>query len=81
MYGRVMTQIAVHLVVDDPDTAAAWYTEVFGAQETRRIPLPDGRPLTVELRVGATVLAVAGEWPDRGLRTPAALGGTPHAAR
>lgn len=74
-----MTDIAIHLVVDDPDTAAAWYGTVLGAAETSRVPLPDGRPLTVELRVGVTVLAVAGEWPDRGLRTPAALGGTPAA--
>jgi PhnB protein len=74
-----MTQIAIHLVVDDPDAATAWYSDVLGAVETSRIPLPDGRPLTVELRVGATVLAVAGQWPDRGLRTPAAMGGTPAA--
>jgi PhnB protein len=74
-----MTQIAVHLVVNDPDADAAWYGEVLGAHETSRIPLPDGRPLTVELRLGDTVLAVAAEWPDRGLRTPAALGGTPAA--
>src|SRR3954470_4476380 len=79
MYGRRMTQISVHLVVQDPDAAAAWYTEVLGARETSRVPLPDGRPLTVELKLGDTVLAVAGEWPDRGLRTPAALGGSPAA--
>lgn len=79
MYGRFMTQLAVHLVVTDPDAAAAWYAEVLGAKETSRVPLPDGRPLTVELRVGETVLAVAGEWADRGLRTPAALGGSPAA--
>jgi PhnB protein len=72
-----MTQLAVHLVVDDPDAAAAWYVEVLGAQETSRLARPDGRPLTVELRVGDTVLAVAGELPDRRLRTPAALGGSP----
>lgn len=75
----VMTQLAVHLVVNDPDAAAAWYAEVLGAEETSRVLLPDGRPLTVELRVGDTVLAVAGEWPDRGQRTPASLGGTPAA--
>ena len=74
-----MTQIAVHLVVDDPDAAAAWYAEVLGAEETSRVPLPDGRPLTIELRVSGTVLALAGEQPERGLRTPAALGGTPTA--
>src|SRR3954452_5993443 len=79
MYGRRMTQISVHLVVQDPDAAAAWYAEVLDARETSRVPLPDGRPLTVELSVGDTVLAVAGEWPDRGMRTPAALGGTPAA--
>src|SRR4029078_10826023 len=72
-----MTTIAIHLVVHDPDAAAAWYGEVLGAQETSRVPRPDGHPLTVEVRVGDTVLGVAGEWPDRGLRTPAALGGSP----
>ncbi|GAA3254544.1 VOC family protein [Dactylosporangium siamense] len=74
-----MTQIAIHLVVADPETAAAWYTEVLGAQETGRLPLPDGRPLTINLRVGDSELAIAGEQPARGLRTPAALGGTPAA--
>ncbi|WP_067499925.1 VOC family protein [Actinoplanes sp. TFC3] len=74
-----MTTIAVHLVVTDPDAAATWYSTVLGARETHRIPLPGGRPLTVELTVGATVLAVAAEWPGRGMRTPAALGGTPAA--
>ena len=74
-----MTHIAVHLVVTDPDAAAPWYAQVLGAQETSRVRLPDGRPLTVELRVGDTVLALAGEWPDRSMRTPAALGGSPAA--
>jgi PhnB protein len=74
-----MTQIAVHLVVDDPESAAAWYVKVLGARETSRVPLPDGRPLTIELRVGDAVLAVAGEHPARRLRTPASLGGTPAA--
>jgi PhnB protein len=55
-----MTQIAVHLVVDDAAAAAAWYVEVLGARETSRVDRPDGRPLTVELRVGDTVVAVAG---------------------
>lgn len=74
-----MTQIAVHLVVDDPAAAAAWYAEALGARETSRVSLPDGRPLTVELRLGDAVLAVAGELPAAGMRTPASLGGTPAA--
>lgn len=74
-----MTQIAVHLVVDDPAAAAAWYAEALGARETSRVSLPDGRPLTVELRLGDAVLAVAAELPAAGMRTPASLGGTPAA--
>lgn len=74
-----VTQIAIHLVVSDPDQAASWYSEALGAQETSRLTLPGGRTLTVELLLGNTVLAVAGEMPDRGQRTPAALGGTPAA--
>lgn len=74
-----MTTLAVHLVVTDPDTAAAWYTDVLGARETDRLALPDGRTLTVELRIGDTTIAVAGEMPDAGMRTPAHLGGTPAA--
>jgi PhnB protein len=74
-----MTQIAIHLVVTDPDQAATWYAEALGAQETNRITLPDGRTLTVELLLGDTVLAVAGEMPARGMRSPAGLGGTPAA--
>ncbi|MBD2897680.1 hypothetical protein amrb99_66440 [Actinomadura sp. RB99] len=75
----IMTQIAIHLVVGDPDQAASWYAEAFGARETSRLTLPGGRTLTVELLLGDTVLAVAGEMPERGMRTPAALGGTPAA--
>jgi PhnB protein len=73
---RVMTQIAIHLVVTDPDQAATWYAEALGAQETNRITLPGGRTLIVELLLGDTVLAVAGEMPALGMRSPAGLGGT-----
>lgn len=76
MYGHAMAQIAIHLVVTDADRAAAWYGEALGAVETSRLTLPDGRTLTVELRLGDTVLAVAGEMPDRGMRAPAGLGAT-----
>lgn len=79
VWSSVVTQIAIHLVVNDPDQAASWYTEALGARETSRLTLPDGRTVTVELLLGDTVLAVAGEMPEPGMRTPAALGGTPAA--
>jgi PhnB protein len=71
-----MTQIAIHLVVTDPDQAATWYARALGARETNRLTLPDGRTLTVELLLGDTTLAVAGEMPARGMLSPARLGGT-----
>jgi PhnB protein len=74
-----MAQIAIHLVVTDPDSAAAWYRDALGAEETSRLALPDGTTLTVELRIGDVTIAVAGEMPDAGMRTPASLGGTPSA--
>lgn len=74
-----MTGLALHLVVDDPDSAAAWYCRALGAQETNRLTLPDGRTLTVELRLADSDLAVAGAVPQREMRTPAAMGGTPTA--
>ena len=68
--------IAAHLVVDDPERAAAWYAAVFGAKETDRIPLPDGSVFAVDLAIGDTTIAVAGEYPDMGIISPKTLGGT-----
>ena len=58
--------IAAHLVVDDPERAAQWYASVFGARETDRIPLPDGTVFAIDLTLGATTIALAGEYPDQG---------------
>ncbi|GAA3450770.1 VOC family protein [Dactylosporangium matsuzakiense] len=74
-----MTQIAVHLVVDDPARAATWLIDTLGARETGRYKQPDGTLLAVQMLLGDTALAVAGEMPDAGLRTPASMGGSPAA--
>ncbi|MCT9932020.1 hypothetical protein N5079_17605 [Planotetraspora sp. A-T 1434] len=57
-----MTQIAIHLVVADPDVAATWYADALGARETNRVTLPDARTLT-----GATVFEQIHDafWGDR----------------
>jgi PhnB protein len=68
--------IAAHLVVDDPERAAQWYASVFGARETDRIPLPDGTVFAIDLSLGATTIALAGEYPDQGIISPKTLGGT-----
>jgi PhnB protein len=65
-----MTSLSLHLVVTDPDYAARWYADALGATEVSRLTLPDGTLLTVELRLGDTILAVAGEMPARSMRAP-----------
>jgi len=76
-----MSPIAIHLIVNDPDEAADWYVTALGAEETSRLTLPDGRTVTVQLQLGDTDLAIAGEFPNAGLRTPGSLGGTSAALR
>lgn len=79
MYGRGMTTVELHLIVDDPDAAAQWYAAALGAERTGGIVLPGGRTLTVELRIGDLAVAVAGAMPDGVMRTPAGAGISPAA--
>lgn len=68
--------IAVHLVVADPEAAAAWYQRVFGAEERRRISLPGGQVLTVELAMAKSTVALSGEFPEQGIVSPKAANGS-----
>lgn len=68
-------RITPHIVVRGADTASSFYQTAFGAQEISRIPTPDGRLMSVQLRVGDTVLHVADEFPEMGVLAPPSLGG------
>src|SRR4051794_4120959 len=65
-----------HIVVQGADRAAAFYADAFGAQEISRIPTPDGRLMSVVLRIGATQLHLADEFPEMGVLAPPTIGGT-----
>jgi PhnB protein len=71
-----VSTLTCHLVTRDPSAAAAWYGSVLEAVETSRITLPGGQVLTIELRFGDSVLAIADEFPDMGVVSPLTLGGT-----
>jgi PhnB protein len=68
--------ITAHIVVPDADAAAAWYARAFGANERSRVPLPGGNVMTVELRFGDSPVHVASEFPQAGILSPLAIGGT-----
>jgi PhnB protein len=72
-----MSTITPHIVVRDADRAASFYRDAFGAQEIERIPTPDGRLMSVQLRIGDGVLHVADEFPEMGVLAPPSIGGTP----
>jgi uncharacterized glyoxalase superfamily protein PhnB len=69
--------ITPHIVVQGADRAARFYADAFGAQEISRIPTPDGRLMSVQLRVGESDLHLADEFPEMGVLAPPTIGGTP----
>jgi PhnB protein len=68
--------ITPHIVVKRAEQAVAFYRDAFGAQELSRIPMPDGRLMSVQLRIGASLLHLADEFPEMGVLAPPSIGGT-----
>jgi uncharacterized glyoxalase superfamily protein PhnB len=72
-----MSMIIPHIVVQGAERAVAFYRDAFGAEEVSRIPTPDGRLMSVRLRIGEGFLHVADEFPEMGVLAPPSIGGTP----
>jgi PhnB protein len=68
--------ITPHIVVRDAMSAAAWYARALGAQERNRVPLPNGKVMSIELWFGDSPVMVADEFPAAGIVSPLAIGGT-----
>ena len=68
--------VTPHIVVAGADRAAAFYRDAFGAEEVERIPTPDGRLMSVQLRVDGGLLHLADEFPEWGVLAPPSIGGT-----
>ena len=68
--------ITAHLVVRGAAQAAQWYQQAFGAQVGPRIPVPGGKFIQIELRLGNSTVMLADEFPDMGVLSPLSVGGT-----
>lgn len=68
--------ITPHIVVQGADRAVAFYRDAFDAEELDRIPTPDGRLMSVQLRIGDGILHLADEFPEMGVLAPPSVGGT-----
>jgi PhnB protein len=68
--------ITPHIVVQGAERAAAFYRDAFGAEEISRIPTPDGRLMSVQLRIADGLIHLADEFPELGVLAPPSIGGT-----
>ena len=69
--------VTPYLIVRNASAAIEFYKKAFGADEVHRLAMPDGRVGHAEIRVGDSVVMLADEFAERGILSPAALGGTP----
>ena len=68
-----MHTITPHLIVRD---AAEWYTRALGAEERSRLPVRSGKLVQAELLLGDSIFMLADEFPEMGVISPRAAGGT-----
>jgi PhnB protein len=68
--------ITPYLIVKGASAAIDFYKQAFGATETMRMPMPDGRLGHAELRIGDSAVMLADEFPEAEAISPKTLGGT-----
>jgi PhnB protein len=67
--------ITPYLAVDDADRAIEFYKDAFGAEETIRMPGPDGKVAHAELQIGDSKLMLSDPFPQSNVRPPSERGG------
>lgn len=72
-------QLVPHLLVRGVAQAIKFYQRALGAVELYRSPLPNGKGLHAQLRIGSSLLLLTDESPEQqvpGFGSPQSLGGT-----
>jgi len=70
------TSLTPYLVCKGAAKAIDFYTKVFGAQETVRMPGPDGQVMHAEVKIGNAILMLADENKEQGHLSPETIGGS-----
>ena len=68
--------LQIYLAVEDAAKAIDFYKEAFGAEETIRMPGPDGKIAHAELQIGDSKLMLSDPMPQSSVRPPSERGGT-----
>ena len=69
--------VAPYLAIKDAVQALEFYQRAFGATESYKILMPDGRLGHAEIRLGDSVIMLSDEFPEYGGKAPTTLGGSP----
>ena len=69
--------VTPYLIVNGAAEALDFYKRALGAEETVRMPGPDGKIMHAEIRIGDSMVMLADEFPEMGARSPQSIGGTP----
>lgn len=69
--------VTPYLAIKDAAKALDFYKKAFGATETYKLMMPDGRLGHGEIRIGDSVIMMADEFPEYGGNSPETLGGSP----
>ena len=67
--------LQIYLAVEDAAKAIDFYKEAFGAEETIRMPGPDGKVAHAELQIGDSKLMLSDPFPHSNVRPPSERGG------
>ncbi len=69
-------EVYPYLRISGVARAIDFYARAFGAKELFRLTEPSGRIGHAEIKIGETILMLADEYPEHGILSPLALGGT-----
>lgn len=72
----VIHEVFPYLIVRGGAAAIEFYVKVFGAEETFKLAEPSGKVGHAELRFGPATVMVADEYPEAGILSPQAFGGS-----
>lgn len=66
-----------HLIVRGAASAIGFYKKAFGATELLRMAEPSGKVRHAEIKIGDSLIMLADEFPEMGVRSPESFGGSP----
>lgn len=69
--------VTPYMAMKDAVKALEFYKKAFGATETYKLVMPDGRLGHAEMRFGDSLIMMSDEFPEYGGKSPTTLGGTP----